>query len=396
MIPTLRDKDIREKRLLIRVDFNVPLKEGRISHDLRIRKCLPTLEYALSQKASIVLVSHLGRPQEGLWQAEFSLKPVAHYLSDLLGQQVRLASSLDDVGSVEGGQVVLLENIRFFDGEKANSPELGKRLASLCDVFVMDAFSVAHRAQASTVGVAEYAPEVCSGLFLDQELKALTTALQNPKHPLVAIVGGSKVSTKFQVLDSLLSQVDTLVVGGGMANTFLKAQNVEIGASLYEQDWIEEAQKLLSKAKPNQIILPLDVVVGDSLDEKAQGYVKSLTEIKPQDKIYDLGPKTLNFIKPLLKEAKTIIWNGPVGVFECPAFSHGTQQFAQAVAESDAFSLAGGGDTLAAIEQSQVHHGISYQSTAGGAFLEFLEGAALPGLEILKQRTLEMSVKSHS
>lgn len=386
-LPVLSDIDLHHKTVVIRADFNVPLEQGRITHDVRIQASLPTLRYALEHGAGVVVLSHLGRPEEGQWQEAFSLKPVAQRLSELLGQDVKLVASPHDIQSVAPGQVVMLENVRFFKGEKANDPILAKTFASLGDVFVMDAFSVAHRAQASTVGVASFAPYACAGLFLQQELLAITRALESPEHPFVAIVGGAKVSTKFKVLDKLLDRVDTLIVGGGMANTFLKAQGLEIGSSLYEADWLLEANKLIDKVKgtSKQILLPIDCVVGESLDAQ-QGKIKSLNALEQEDKIFDLGPKSIDAMTQELKKAKTIVWNGPVGVFENPAFSEGTRQIAQAVAQSKAFSLAGGGDTLAAIEQSDVHEGISYQSSAGGAFLEFLEGAVLPGLEVLYQR----------
>ncbi len=392
-IQSLIDCDIASKRVLIRVDFNVPLdQQGRIAHDSRMQAVLPTIEYALKHDAAIILMSHFGRPVEGEFDPKFSLKKICEHLAHLLKREVHFISNFEKENEFKRGEVYLLENVRFLSGEKENSLELGQQLASLCDVFVMDAFSVAHRSQASTHRVAQCAPVACAGLALGKELQALSKALAKPEHPLVAIVGGSKVSTKFQVLDSLLDMVDTLILGGGMANTFLKAQGVDIGSSLYEASWCDKALLLIAKAKRlnKNLILPIDVICAKEITQKAVTSIRALTQILEDDMILDLGPQSIQIMKPYLLKAKTIVWNGPVGVFEMMPFENGTRAIGECVAQSAAFSMAGGGDTLAAIDQFDLANHISYQSNAGGAFLEYLEGKVLPGLEVLKQEVQQV------
>lgn len=386
---TIKDIDLKGKRVLIRQDFNVPLDKGRITHDARIKAAIPTIEYALKQDAQVILMSHLGRPTEGQWDESFSLAPVAKALEQYLKIKVVLVKDYQTGLKLKEGEIPLLENTRFLVGEKANDETLAKQLASLCDVFVMDAFSVAHRAQASTVGVATFAPVACAGFLLEKEVQALTKAIATAKHPLVAIVGGSKVSTKFRVLDKLLETVDTLILGGGMANTFLKAQGYDVGASLYEEDWTEQATQLIKKAQSlsKNLVLPKDVCVSQEVSEQAKAFIRGLDEVEPQEKILDIGPESIKQSCEYIDNAQTIVWNGPVGVFEVSPFKEGTMALARAVAQSKAFSVAGGGDTLAAIDAAGVGEQISYQSTAGGAFLEFLEGRQLPGLEVLKTKS---------
>lgn len=384
----LSDCSLKNKRLLVREDLNVPLKRGRITNEARILACLPTLKMALEAGASVLILSHLGRPQEGQFDIEFSLAPIAKRLSELLNCPVPLVDSWDN--TLKPGEIALFENVRFLKGEEANSPELAKRYAALCDIFVMDAFACAHRAQASTVGVIQYAPIACAGLLLEKELDALTQAFEKPAHPLVAIIGGAKVSTKLSILDGVLKKADTLIVGGGMANTFLQAMGYNIGQSLVEPDLVPQAKALLEEAKKQDksILLPQDVVVAESLSEQAQTQIKSLKDnaIASYEGIYDIGPKTIAEYETVLQSAKTIIWNGPVGVFELVPFQEGTRALAQAIAKSEAFSVAGGGDTLAAIDTFGIEKEISYISTGGGAFLEFLEGKDLPAVRALKER----------
>lgn len=381
---TMDHIDLNNQRVLIREDFNVPMKDGAITHTTRIDSALPTIQQALSNNAKVILMSHLGRPKEGVFDPALSLKPIAEYLQTKLKQNITLFQLGDIVPGLKAGEVALLENVRFLEGEEENSEALSKQLASLCDIFVMDAFAVAHRAQASTCGVAQAAPIACAGPLLQKELQAVDAILKHPKPPVVAIVGGSKVSTKLQLLENLLNKVDTLVVGGGIANTFLAALGHNVGASLYEPDLMPMAKGLLDKAKAQgkTIWLPEDVVVALSMDAK-EGQVKSIFEISEEDKIFDIGPKARDSLSSILLRAKTILWNGPVGVFEVPTFSEGTKCLANAIAQSDAFSVAGGGDTLAAIEQFQVQDSISYLSTGGGAFLEALEGKVLPAVAAL-------------
>ncbi|WP_462157367.1 phosphoglycerate kinase [Pseudoalteromonas sp. GB56] len=384
----MADLDLAGKRVLIREDLNVPVKDGKVSSDARLRAALPTIELALEKGAKVMIMSHLGRPTEGQYDAEFSLAPVVDYLNEKLSQQVRLATDYLDGVEVADNEVVVFENVRFNKGEKANDEALSKQLAALCDVYVMDAFGTAHRAQASTHGVGMHAPVACAGPLLAAELDALGKALDNPKRPLVAIVGGSKVSTKLTVLDSLSNVVDQLVTGGGIANTFIAAAGHSVGKSLYEKDLIAEAQKLTDTARANggDIPVPVDVVVGNEFSESAVAELKDVQDVTDEDMIFDIGPSTAKQLSDIIAKAGTIVWNGPVGVFEFDQFGNGTQSIAKAIANSDAFSIAGGGDTLAAIDKYNVADKISYISTGGGAFLEFLEGKKLPAVAMLEER----------
>jgi phosphoglycerate kinase len=384
----MADLDLRNKRVLIREDLNVPVQSQQVTSDARIRAGLPTIEAARRAGARVMVMSHLGRPEEGVYDPEFSLAPVAARLSELLGVKVRLVRDWLDGVDCEVGEVVLLENVRFHEGEKKNRDELARRMAALCDVFVMDAFATAHRAEASTHGVAKFAPLACAGPLLTSELEALEKALDAPKRPLVAIVGGSKVSTKLTVLENLLGKVDRLIVGGGIANTFLAAAGHPIGKSLHEADMVGVARELLARSRSSKVEIPLpsDVVVAKEFAASAEADVKNVDEVEPSDMILDIGPDTADRFAAALKGAGTIVWNGPVGVFEFDQFGEGTRVIAQAVAESPAFSIAGGGDTIAAIEKYGVGEDISYISTAGGAFLEFLEGKKLPAVDVLERR----------
>ena len=380
--------ELRGKRVLIREDLNVPVQSQQVTSDARIRAALPTIETARRAGARVMVMSHLGRPEEGVYDAEFSLAPVAARLSELLGVKVRLVRDWLDGVDCEVGEVVLLENVRFHEGEKKNRDELAQRMAALCDVYVMDAFATAHRAEASTHGVAKYAPVACAGPLLISELEALEKALDAPKRPLVAIVGGSKVSTKLTVLENLLGKVDRLIVGGGIANTFLAAAGHPIGKSLHEADMVGVARELLERSRGSQVEIPLpsDVVVAKEFSASAEADVKGVDEVVASDMILDIGPDTADRFAATLKGAGTVVWNGPVGVFEFDQFGEGTRVLALAVARSPAFSIAGGGDTIAAIEKYGVGEDISYISTAGGAFLEFLEGKKLPAVDVLEQR----------
>lgn len=385
---SMADFNLSHKRVMIREDLNVPIHNGQISNDERIQRALPTLRNALAANAAVMVLSHLGRPTEGEYDAQYSLAPVADALSKELGCEVVLVKDWLEGVDVAPGQLVLLENVRFNLGEKSNDPALAKKMAKLCDVFVMDAFATAHRAQASTTGIAEYAQQACAGPLLMAELSALATALHTPKHPVVAIVGGSKVSTKIQLLEHLLDKVDVLIVGGGIANTLLAASGVNIGKSLYEAEWLEQSKALLEKAaaKGVNIPLPVDVAVAKEFSADAKRIERQLAEIEDDDLILDVGPNTIAGYGPLMATAGTIVWNGPVGVFEFPAFALGTQGIGQAIVNSTAYSLAGGGDTVAAIQQFGFHDNISYISTGGGAFLEFLQGDTLPAVAALEQR----------
>ncbi len=391
---TMDSVPLHNKWVLIREDFNVPMKDGNITHTARIDATLPTLKAALAQGAKVIVMSHMGRPTEGVVDPALSLKPVAHYLSQCLAQQVPLFSLGEKVPTLQAGEIALLENVRFLVGEEQNSKELGMRLAALGEVFVMDAFAVAHRAQASTCGVAQYAPIACAGPLLQAELQAIRQVLTTAKGPVVAIVGGSKVSSKLKLLTNLLNKVDILVVGGGIANTFLAATGMPVGASLYEENLVDTAKAMLEKASTlgKTIWLPVDVIVAQELSDTATGLVKSCQAVAAQDKIFDIGPQSQASLQECLMKAKTILWNGPVGVFECAPFAKGTQSLAQAISQSSAFSVAGGGDTLAAIEQFQVQDKISYLSTGGGAFLEALEGKTLPAVAVLETRTKESAL----
>ncbi len=384
----MADLDLQGKRVLIREDLNVPVHEGKVTSDARIRAALPTIRLALSKGARVLLLSHLGRPQEGVPAVEFSLAPVAVRLSDLLGKSVPLKQNWLDGVDCAPGEVVLCENVRFNKGEKKDSEDLARKMAALCDVFVMDAFGTAHRAEASTHGVARFAPIACAGPLLIGELDALERALLKPARPMVAIVAGSKVSSKLTVLESLLDKVDQLIVGGGIANTFLAATGITIGKSLHEADMLEMARKLLAKAKARgtAIPLPTDVVVAREFAATAHADVRAATAVGADEMILDIGPDTADALGKILQQAGTIVWNGPVGVFEFDQFGEGTKAIANAIARSKAFSLAGGGDTLAAIEKYGVEDQISYISTGGGAFLEFVEGKVLPAVAALEAR----------
>jgi phosphoglycerate kinase len=384
----MQDLDLRGKRVLIREDLNVPVADGVVTSDARIRAALPTLRLALEARARVLIMSHLGRPEEGKPTPELSLAPVAARLSELLGIKVPLVADWLDGIEVQPGEAVLCENVRFNRGEKKNDDALARRMAALCDVYVMDAFGTAHRAEASTHGIARFAPIACAGPLLVNELVALETALENPRRPMLAIVAGSKVSTKLTVLEALLARVDQLIVGGGIANTFLLATGLPIGRSLAEPDMVDIARKLLeqSHAKGIDLPLPTDVVVAKEFSPTAEADVKAVADVAADDRILDIGPDTAERFAQLVDKAGTILWNGPLGVFEFDQFGEGTRTLATAIARSKAFSLAGGGDTLAAIEKYQVEEGISYISTGGGAFLEFVEGKPLPAVEILKAR----------
>jgi phosphoglycerate kinase len=384
----MADLDLRDKRVLIREDLNVPVEDGVISSDARIRAAVPSLRAAVSAGARVIVMSHLGRPKEGEFSAEDSLAPVAVRLGELLGQSVRLQRDWLDGVECAPGEVVLCENVRFNKGEKKDDEVLARRMAALCDVFVMDAFGTAHRAEASTHGVARFAPIACAGPLLVGELDALSRALARPARPLVAIVAGSKVSTKLTVLESLLGKVDKLIVGGGIANTFLAANGIEVGKSLHEPDMLDTARALLGQAAARgaEIPLPTDVVVAEEFSPTAVATVRPVGEVRPHELILDIGPQTAARFAGLLAGAGTILWNGPVGVFEFDQFGGGTETLAKAIAASPAFSLAGGGDTLAAIEKYGVAGGISYISTGGGAFLEFVEGKTLPAVAMLESR----------
>lgn len=384
----MTDLDLKNKRVLIRVDFNVPIKNGVITSDKRLQASAPTIKLAADAGAKVIVLSHLGQPEEGVLSEEFSLKPVADWLSKFFGKPIRLERNWIDGVNVEPGEIVLCENVRFNKGEKKDSDDLAKKMAALCDIFVMDAFATSHRAQASTHGVGKFAPVACAGPLLIAELDALGKALEKPQHPMVAIVGGSKVSTKLQLLENLLGKVDQLLVGGGIANTFMAASGLPIGKSLYEQDFVAKAKELLALAKNKnaEIPIPTDVVVAKEMSETAEAKVKLATEVAADDMILDIGPETRKRLAAILANAKTIVWNGPVGVFEMDQFGEGTKALALAVAASPAFSIAGGGDTVAAIEKYGVEKKLSYISTAGGAFLEYLQGDKLPAVKMLEER----------
>jgi len=385
----LTDLDVAGKRVLIRADLNVPVKDGKVTSDQRIRASLPSIEHALKQGARVMVMSHLGRPEEDVYSEENSLAPVAEVLSKLLNRRVPLVKDyLQKPLALNNGDLVLFENVRFNKGEKKNEETLARKYAGLCDVFVMDAFGTAHRAEGSTYGAGVYAPVACAGILLAQELDALGKALANPKRPLVAIVAGSKVSTKLTVLENLAKVVDQLIVGGGIANTFIAAAGYKVGKSLYEADLIPVAKGLMQSAKARnaQIPIPTDVVVAKEFKETAKAAVKKANDVADDDLILDIGPETSQHLAGMLKQAGTIVWNGPVGVFEIDQFGEGTKTLALAIAESPAFSIAGGGDTLAAIDKYGIAEKISYISTGGGAFLEFLEGKKLPAVEMLEAR----------
>jgi phosphoglycerate kinase len=382
-VKLMTELDLDSKRVLIREDLNVPIKDGQVTSDARIKAALPTIQAATAAGAKVILMSHLGRPTEGEYNSEFSMEPVAKHLSGLLGQPVRLEQSWTSGIHMNDGDIVILENVRFNPGEKKNDDILAKAYAKLCDIFVMDAFGTAHRAQASTHGVAKFAPVACAGPLLAKELNALEKALAAPTPPVAAIVGGSKVSTKLMVLETLSERVDQLIVGGGIANTFLAAAGKPVGKSLFELDLIPAAQALMKKVN---IPLPTDVVVGKAFSETAEATVKSVDDVAEDDMIFDIGPDSSAKLAELLQLMGTIIWNGPVGVFEFDQFGEGTKTLSLAIAQSSAFSIAGGGDTLAAVDKYDIADQVSYISTGGGAFLEYVEGKELPAVTILQQR----------
>jgi phosphoglycerate kinase len=386
----MSDLDLTGKRVLIREDLNVPVTDGVVTSDARIQAALPTIRAALEANAAVMLVSHLGRPTEGQPEEKFSLQPVADRLGELLGRDVPLLTDWIEGVHVEPGNVVLLENVRFLEGEKKCDEALSRKMAALCDVYVMDAFGTAHRAQASTYGVGEYAPVACAGPLLAAELDALARALENPARPFVAIVGGSKVSTKLTVLGALADKVDTLIVGGGIANTFIAAAGNDVGKSLCEADMLDTARGLAADRDDRaEIPVPTDVVCADEFSAEANAATRPVDAVKEGEMILDIGPETAAFFAEILKNAGTIIWNGPVGVFEFDRFGAGTRVLAEAIASSDAFSVAGGGDTLSAIDKYGVRDGISCISTGGGAFLEFVEGKVLPAVEMLERRAVQ-------
>jgi phosphoglycerate kinase len=388
----LTDLDLAGKRVLIRADLNVPVKDGKVTSDARITASMPTIEHCVKAGAKVQVMSHRGRPTEGEADAENSMQPIAEDMSAKLGKDVRLIKDyLDNTPQVADGEVVLFENVRFNAGEKKDNEDLAKQYASLCDVFVMDAFGTAHRAQASTHGAGKFAPVACAGLLLADELDNLAKALANPARPMVAIVGGSKVSTKLTVLEALSEKVDQLVVGGGIANTFLKATGHNVGKSLCEDDLVSTAQALIEKMKARGANIPIatDVVVGKNFAEDEPAVLKPAVEVADDEMIFDIGPDSANALADIIKRAGTIVWNGPVGVFEFDQFGEGTKTVSMAIANSDGFSLAGGGDTIAAIQKYDIYHKVSYISTAGGAFLEYLEGKTLPAVAMLEARGAE-------
>lgn len=384
----MTDINLSNQRVLIREDLNVPMQNGKITEMTRIEKAIPTLQAALKANARVLVLSHLGRPKEGQLDPQASLAPVAKVLSEALGRPVPLITDWLGGVDIKPGEIALAENVRFLVGEDSNDIELSKKMAAQCDVFIMDAFATAHRAQASTVGVGEFAPIACAGLLLMAELEALSKAWERPKRPLVAVVGGSKVSTKIHLLESLIKQVDCLIVGGGIANTFLAAEGYPVGKSLYEAGWVIPAKEIINRARDLKIDfpLPIDVVVAREISAKAKAINKSLDALENEDIILDIGPLTAKRYNEYLADAATIVWNGPLGVFEYPQFSHGTEALAKAITQSSAFSIAGGGDTLSALSQFHLSDKISYISTGGGAFLEFLEGSDLPAVSMLIRR----------
>lgn len=382
----MTDLDLSGKRVFIRSDLNVPVKDSKVTSDARITASVPSIQHAIKAGAAVMVTSHLGRPEEGVYSVENSLQPVADVLSEKLGQPVKLIKNwVEDGVEVNAGEVVLLENCRFNVGEKKNDDALSKKYASNCDVFVMDAFGTAHRAQASTHGIAKHAAVACAGMLLTEELDALTKALLNPARPMVAIVGGSKVSTKLTVLESLSEKVDQLVVGGGIANTFIKATGSEVGKSLCEDDLVPTAKALIEKMSQRGAAVPIatDVVCGKQFDANEPAILKKVSDVEADDMIFDIGPDAANELAEIIMNAGTVVWNGPVGVFEFDQFGEGTKTIANAIASTKAFTLAGGGDTIAAIQKYDIYDKVSYISTAGGAFLEFLEGKTLPAVEIL-------------
>ncbi len=385
---TLQDVNLKDKKVIVRVDFNVPVKNAEVTSTVRIKSAIPTIEYILKQGGAVILLSHLGRPKEGNYSEEFSLAPVAKSLENIINKRVIFEKNWLEGIDAKAGDIVLCDNVRFNKGEKACDEELSKKISALGDVFVMDAFSTSHRAQATTFGVAKYIDVACAGLLLEKEIKALEKALKEPKKPMAVIVGGSKVSTKLSVLHNLVDKVEILIVGGGIANTFIKASGYNVGKSLYEEDLVAEAQEIMADAKAKSIIVPIpvDVRVAKKFSETAEATIKDVADVADDEQILDIGPKSAENIAKLLKNSNTILWNGPLGVFEFDNFGEGTKALSLAIAESSGFSVAGGGDTIAAIEKYDIEDKVSYISTAGGAFLEFLEGNELPAVEILKEK----------
>lgn len=386
----MEDLDLAGKRVLIREDLNAPVHNGRVTSDARLQAALPTLRMALAQNAAVILVSHRGRPKAGAIDPELSMQPVADHLGELLGREIPVQADWLSGVDVAPGQIVMTENVRFLEGERSNDEALARKMAALCDVYVMDAFGTAHRAEASTCGIAEFAPVACAGPLLSGELDALGRAMDNPRRPLVAVVGGAKVSTKLEVLNALVGLADRIIVGGGIANTFIAATGHAVGKSLYEPDLIETARALMDAASQRdaEIPVPSDVVCAKSFSADAEASLKAASEVQEDDLILDVGPETAARYADILAGAGTIVWNGPLGVFEFDAFAHGTEVLAKAIAASDAFSIAGGGDTLAAVQKFEVGNQVSYISTGGGAFLEFLEGKKLPALAALEARAV--------
>ena len=385
----LTDLDLAGKRVLIRADLNVPVKDGKVTSDARITASMPTMEHCAKAGAKVMVMSHRGRPEEGVVDEENSMQPIADDMSAKLGKDVRLIKDyLDNAPEVADGEIVLFENVRFNSGEKKDDEELAKKYASLCDIFVMDAFGTAHRAQASTHGAGKFAPVACAGLLLADELDNLAKALAEPARPMVAIVGGSKVSTKLTVLEALSEKVDQLVVGGGIANTFLKAMGHNVGKSLCENDLVDTAKVLVEKMKERGANIPIavDVVCGKEFSETAEATLKDAADVDDDDMIFDIGPKSAQELADIIEKAGTVVWNGPVGVFEFDQFGEGTKTVSMAIANSDCFSLAGGGDTIAAIQKYDIYDKVSYISTAGGAFLEYLEGKTLPAVAMLEEK----------
>ncbi|MFV9996092.1 MAG: phosphoglycerate kinase [Francisella endosymbiont of Hyalomma asiaticum] len=385
---TLKDVDLKDKKVLVRVDFNVPVKDGKVTSKVKIEAAIPTIQYILDQGGAMILMSHLGRPIEGEYNPQFSLEPVAEALSQIINKPVKFAKGWLGGVDVKAGEIVMCENVRFNNGEKKADEDLSKKIASLGDVFVMDAFATAHRAQASTYGVAKYVPVACAGILLTNEIQALEKALKSPKKPMAAIVGGSKVSTKLSLLYNFLDKVEILIVGGSIANTFLKAEGYNVGNSLYEQDLVAEVRDILTKARTLgvNIPIPVDVRVAKEFSENAQAITKKVSDVADDEMILDIGPESEKEIAELLKSVNTILWNGPIGVFEFDNFATGTKALSLAIAQSVAFSVAGGGDTIAAIEKFGIKDQVSYISTAGGTFLEFFEGKKLSAVEILKEK----------
>jgi len=382
----MSDLELKGKRVLIREDLNVPLKHGVITSDIRIQAAIPTIKAALKAQAKVIIMSHLGRPNEGSFDENFSLAPVAMRLSELLGREVPLVQNWLKNFNMHDHDIVLLENVRFNNGETDNDNSLAKKMAAMCDIFVMDAFATAHRKEASTCGIIDYAPQSCAGPLLVSELQALVSIMEKPKKPVVAIVGGSKVSTKLSLLESLAQKVDTLIIGGGIANTFIAAEGYTVGKSLHEPDLIDEAERLTQTAKSRgaEIVVPTDVVIAEKLSDHSESSVRLISQVDDNEKIYDIGPDTIKKLCGIIKKAKTILWNGPVGAFEIKQFSEGTEAIAHAIADSAGFSVAGGGDTLAAIQAYNIADKINYISTGGGAFLSFLEGKQLPAIAALE------------